>query len=98
MNQEKGTMITVDFEDGRSQEMSAAEIWKFIFNSNNPYTLSANGTIFRTDIEGVVPGLLSRWFNERTAMRKAVDTGKKLIDGVPISKELEESIRNILNR
>ena len=69
MNQERGTMLVVDFEDGRSVEMSAAEIWDFIFNSNNPYTLSANGTIFRTDIDGIVPGLLSRWFTERKTMR-----------------------------
>lgn len=98
MNQERGTMLTVDFEDGRSVEMSAAEVWKFIFDSANPYTLSANGTMFRTDKEGVIPGLLTRWFNERKTMKKAMDTGKKLIDGIPVSNELEENIKKILNR
>jgi DNA polymerase elongation subunit (family B) len=70
MNQEKGTILTVDFEDGRSQEMSAAEIWKMIFDSHNPYILSANGTIFRYDTEGVIPGLLSRWYSERKDLQK----------------------------
>jgi DNA polymerase elongation subunit (family B) len=70
MNQERGTILTVDFEDGRSQEMSAAEIWKMIFDSHNPYILSANGTIFRYDREGVIPGLLSRWYSERKDLQK----------------------------
>jgi len=70
MNQERGTMLTLDYEDGRSVEMSAAEIWKLIFNNNKPYILSANGTIFRNDLEGVIPGLLTRWFTERKTIQK----------------------------
>jgi DNA polymerase elongation subunit (family B) len=70
INQERGTMLIVDFEDGRSQEMSAAEIWKMIFDSHSPYMLSANGTIFRSDQEGVIPGLLTRWYAERKDLQK----------------------------
>lgn len=70
MNQERGTMLTIDYEDGRSIEMSAAEIWKMIFDSNNPYILSANGTIFTYEIEGVIPGLLTRWYSDRKEMQK----------------------------
>lgn len=70
MNQERGTMLTVDFESGDSVEMSAAEVWKMIFDSNKPYILSANGTIFRSDNEGVIPGLLTRWYSDRKAMQK----------------------------
>jgi DNA polymerase elongation subunit (family B) len=70
MNQERGTMLTLDYEDGRSEEMSAAEIWKLIFDSHKPYILSANGTIFRYDTEGVIPGLLTRWYSERKSIQK----------------------------
>lgn len=70
MNQERGTTLTVDFEDGRSVEMSAAEIWKMIFDSNKPWMLSANGTIFTYEKEGVIPGLLSRWYSDRKDMQK----------------------------
>ena len=69
MNQERGTMLTIDYEDGRSEEYSAAEIWKLIFDSNRPWMLSANGTIFTYEKEGVVPGLLSRWYSERKEMQ-----------------------------
>ena len=70
MNQERGTILTLDFEDGRSEEMSAAEIWKLIFDSHKPYIISANGTIFRHDSEGVIPGLLTRWYTERKSIQK----------------------------
>ena len=70
MNQERGTILTVDYEDGRSEEMSAAEIWKLIFDSHKPWMLSANGTIFTYEKEGIVPGLLTRWYTERKSIQK----------------------------
>ena len=43
--------------------------------------LSANGTIFTTEVEGVIPGLLKRWYAERkelqAKMRKAIDAGNE---------------------
>jgi DNA polymerase elongation subunit (family B) len=70
MNQERGTMLWVDYEDGRSVEMSAAEIWKMVFDSHKPWMISANGTIYTYEKEGVVPGLLSRWYSERKDTQK----------------------------
>ena len=81
-NQERGTMLTIDYEDGRSEDMSAAQIWKMIYDSNNPFILSANGTIFRSDIEGVIPGLLSKWYSDRKVMQAKLreSTTKEDID------------------
>jgi len=70
MNQERGTLLTIDYSNGKSVQMSAAEIWKLIFDSHNPWMLSANGTIFTYEKEGVVPGLLSRWYSDRKEMQK----------------------------
>lgn len=70
MAQERGTVLTIDYEDGREEEMSAAEIWKLIFDSGKPWVLSANGTIFTYEKEGVIPGLLSRWYSDRKDMQK----------------------------
>ena len=70
MNQERGTTLTIDYEDGRSVEMSAAEIWKMIYDSHRPWILSANGTIFTYEQEGIIPGLLSRWYSERKSIQK----------------------------
>lgn len=77
MNSEPGTEITIDWASGQSDIMSAADIWRLIFDSNQPWSLSANGTIFRHDVKGVVPGLLERWYAERKdlqAKKKAAET------------------------
>jgi len=65
MKREPGTEITIDWENGEESVHSAAEIWKIIFDSNQPWILSANGTIFSYEKTGIVPGLLARWYRER---------------------------------
>jgi len=70
MNQETGTEITIDWESGTSETYSAAEIWKMVFDSNKPWLLSANGTIFTNEFDGVIPGLLQRWYAERKELQK----------------------------
>jgi DNA polymerase elongation subunit (family B) len=70
MATEKGTEITIDWQDGESTVHSAAEVWPMIFDSNKPWMLSANGTIFTFEKEAVIPGLLKRWYAERKEMQK----------------------------
>ena len=78
MNGEPGTEITIDWEaDGSSDVMSAADVWRMIFDSNQPWMLSANGTIFSYEQKAVVPGLLERWYAERKelqAKKKAAES------------------------
>jgi DNA polymerase elongation subunit (family B) len=69
MEQNRGFELTVDWEDGTSNVMSAAEFWHVIFDSNKPWVLSANGTIFTFEKQGVIPGLLARWYRERQEMQ-----------------------------
>ena len=40
-----------------------------LFNSEEPWCISANGTIFRTDVQGIIPGLLERWYAERQELQ-----------------------------
>ena len=70
MQQQRGTEITIDWKDGEESVHSAAEIWKMIFDSNQPWMISANGTIFTYETEAVIPGLLKRWYAERQEMQK----------------------------
>jgi len=82
MSQDKATDITVDWENGESVVMSGAEIYKMIYDSNQPWMLSANGTIFTYEFEGVIPGLLKRWYAERkelqAKMRESLNAGNKI--------------------
>ena len=82
MSKDKATDITVDWEDGRVDVLSGAQIYELIFESNQPWMISANGTIFTHEKEGIIPGLLARWYAERKDMQKklkaAIDSGNKV--------------------
>ena len=82
MNQEIGTEITIDWENGEHDIISAAEVYKLIFDSHQPWMLSANGTIFTYEKEGIIPGLLKRWYAERKEMqaklKDCIKTGNKI--------------------
>jgi DNA polymerase elongation subunit (family B) len=69
MSKDVGTEITVEWANGAEDTYSAANIWKMIFDNNNPWILSANGTIFTYETEAVVPGLLKRWYKERKELQ-----------------------------
>ena len=82
MRKDRAFEITVDWENGDNDVMSAAEVYRLIFESNQPWMLSANGTIFTYENEGIIPGLLKRWYAERKDMQKklkaAIDAGNKI--------------------
>tara|TARA_B100000900_G_scaffold220821_1_gene187287 strand:- start:8361 stop:11042 length:2682 start_codon:yes stop_codon:yes gene_type:complete len=81
MEKRKDFDITVDFENGDSEMLSAAEVYKLIYDSNQPWMLTANGTILTNEHDGVIPGLLKRWYSERKELQamkgKAIDAGNK---------------------
>jgi DNA polymerase elongation subunit (family B) len=66
---EKGTEITIDWQGGEESVHSAAEVWHMIFDSNQPWMITANGTIFTYEKEAIIPGLLKRWYAERKEMQ-----------------------------
>jgi DNA polymerase elongation subunit (family B) len=69
MEQQRGTEITIDWENGEESVHSAAEIWTIIFDSNQPWILTANGTILTFEKKGIIPGLLERWYEERKELQ-----------------------------
>jgi DNA polymerase elongation subunit (family B) len=81
MAKRRDISLTVEFENGESHVLSGAEIYNLVFDSQKPWMLSANGTIFTTEFEGVIPGILKRWYAERkelqAKLKKAKDAGNK---------------------
>ena len=62
-------LLHLDFEDGTSFDATGAEIYEIIFNSGQPWIISANGTIFTYEKKGIIPGLLERWYAERKELQ-----------------------------
>ncbi len=69
MEQQRGTEIIIDWENEPATKHSAAEVWTMIFDSNQPWILTANGTILTFEKKGIIPGLLERWYSERKELQ-----------------------------
>jgi DNA polymerase elongation subunit (family B) len=70
MAQDIDKEIVLEWENGSHDVLTGKEIYKMIFLEGKPWMLSANGTIFNSEVEGVVPGLLARWYRERQDIQK----------------------------
>tara|TARA_B100000029_G_scaffold247069_2_gene243994 strand:- start:2308 stop:4986 length:2679 start_codon:yes stop_codon:yes gene_type:complete len=82
MEQRKDIDITIDWENEDTEIMSAYQVYKLIFDSRKPWMLTANGTILTNEFDGVIPGLLKRWYAERKELQemkqKAINAGNKI--------------------
>jgi len=82
MEQRRDVDLTIDWEDGNVDELSGAEVYKLLFDSNQPWMISSNGTIFTYEKEGIIPGLLKRWYSERKEMqaklKECIKAGNKV--------------------
>jgi len=96
MDQRKDLAITIDWENGEEDTMSAAEVYRLIFESNQPWVLTANGTILTTEYDGVIPGLLERWYEERKEMqakkKQAQEAGNKIEEAFWDKRQLVKKI------
>jgi DNA polymerase elongation subunit (family B) len=84
MNKDRANDIIVDWENGDTTVLSGAQIYEMVFESNQPWMLSANGTIFTHEYEGIIPGLLKRWYAERKDMQV------KLKEAIKAENKIEE--------
>lgn len=88
-NNDNSELIWVDFEDGKSMQVTGAELRKFIFDDSQNLCISANGTIFRKDFEGTIPRLLSRWYSERKQMQGFTKQFIQIQTGVGVESNIE---------
>jgi len=76
---DKTQIMTLDMEDGSSHELTGAEVSDLVFSGDLPWAISANGTIFKQDVQGIIPSLLERWYAERKVLqankKKAIEKG-----------------------
>lgn len=82
MERKANREVIIDWEDGGSDTLTASQAYTLIFESNQPWMMSANGTIFTYEKEGIIPGLLKRWYSERKEMqaklKAAIKAGNKI--------------------
>jgi len=88
---DKASRVTLVLEDNpfdelkTTQKVSGSEAYDLIFNSGLNWTITANGTIFKQDVQGIIPSLLERWYAERQVMQENKKLAIKEGDAVAIS-------------
>jgi DNA polymerase elongation subunit (family B) len=92
-NDDIANKLILDMENGDTFELTGAELRELIFKGGRPWCISANGTIFKTDVDGVIPALLSRWYSERKTLQGIMTNYTQIednpkIDGVKIPEDL----------
>ena len=94
-NEDIANKLILDMEDGQTFELTGKELSDLIFGSGQPWCISANGTIFKTDSDGVIPSLLTRWYSERKVLQGIMTNYQDLednakIEGIKVPAELFE--------
>jgi hypothetical protein len=74
--------------------MTGDQLYQWIFeNPKRKMTVSANGTIFSVDTEGIVPGLLAQWYSERKQLQAQAKAWLDLsTGGIKLDAELVEKL------
>ena len=49
MEKDVNTVMKLDMEDGGTVECTGADVYNLVFNSGQPWCISSNGTILKTD-------------------------------------------------
>ena len=95
-------LVTIDFVNLQTDEITEVEwtgkqLHDYVFDAKNHVCITANGTMFRTDVEGIIPRLLTRWYSERKVMQKKQAEFEDLaaqegISGVEKQNLLEQAV------
>ena len=68
MEKDVNTVMKLDMEDGGTVECTGADVYNLVSIVDN-WCISSNGTILKTDFQGIVR-LLERWYAERQDLQK----------------------------
>lgn len=90
---ETDALLTLEYDDGHKRTMTGKEWYSFIFNPNNHMCVTANATVFRTDVDGIIPILLKKWYAERQILQAEEAFYDALLDGIEVPPELVEKLK-----
>ena len=90
MEKRVDTKVIIDWEDGSEDELTGKQAYELIFESGQPWIVSANGTIFTYERKGIIPGLLENWYADRKVMQKTKGRFLDLSHGIELPEGFED--------
>lgn len=100
MHDQDDAVLTVDFFDHRTDAVTTrtftgAELHAYVFDPANHVCITANGTIFDTDTDGMIPALLSKWYAERKMLQEKQRFYEEMAAGIEIDTDLAALLSDI---
>ncbi len=88
--------VTLSLEEAKKTtktfKIPAYEVNQFVFN--NDRCITANGTIFRSDIDGIIPELIAKWFTDRKAMQAKAEVLEKINNGIELPLDILKGLED----
>jgi DNA polymerase elongation subunit (family B) len=74
MHDQDDVEVTIDFIDQltdvvTTKTMTGKQLHEYVFDPAKHVCITANGTLFRTDVEGMIPALLTKWYADRKMLQ-----------------------------
>lgn len=63
------TPLKVQWADGKQTTHTGKEINDIIFHGGEKWVVSGNGTVFEYNKQGIIPGILEKWYAERQELQ-----------------------------
>jgi DNA polymerase elongation subunit (family B) len=93
ITQDKDHLITPDgILEGRDRPMSA-----LLTHKSKNYSIAANGTCYRRDVQGFLPALMEKMYEERSIYKKKMIECQKQKEKDPTNKDLDYQIAKFNN-
>lgn len=91
-------VLTLHIEkENKDIQVTAKQIYDMVFAPHSNMSISGFGTIFRTDIDGLIPQIFAEWYSNRKKQKKKMEYYKTLLQGVTIDDDLIAKIKEKLN-
>lgn len=93
-------VLTLKIEaTGQEVQRTAKQIYDMIFAENSNMSISGLGTIYRTDVDGLIPTIFTEWYIERKKQKAKKERYETLLSGLTIDDpDLLSKIQNELNK
>lgn len=79
--------LILQLMNGEEHTLTAKELYNLIFSENSNMNISPFGTIFRTDVNGIIKIVLDEWFTLRKSYKKKKEFYEFLDKGVALSED-----------
>ena len=87
MNQTDDVLTLKIEADGKELKLTAKQIYELVFNPDSNLSISGLGTLYRTDIDGLIPTIFTEWYIERKKQKAKKEKYQEMLSGITITDE-----------